>query len=686
MASNQAQAIAVHWQMTTDTDNLVWLTLDRKNASANSLSHDVLEELKIILVQLHQQSPAGLVIRSGKENGFIYGADINEFTELNDVDETMILIRRGQHIMDLIESLPCPTLALINGVCMGGGTELALACDYRVADSDTRIGLPEIKLGIHPGFGGVARSIPLLGAPAAMDLMLTGRTILASAARRIGLVDEVVAARQMESAARDFIISKPPRTKAKWYLQLTSHPFARPLLARYLRKQVSKKAQKDHYPAPFKLIDLWMQNGIDKEAVLDAEVISVSQLMMTQTSRNLVRVFLLQERLKSFGKSPHTNKNKFQHVHVIGAGIMGGDIAAWCSSRNLRVTLQETRNDAVGSMLQRAGRLFNKRIRQKNLVTTAFDNIIPDPAGDGVTEADVVIEAIYENIDAKSELLKAVEPALKPHALLATNTSSLMLEQLDTVLSEPGRLVGLHFFNPVDQMPLVEIVNGQHTSPAVINQAASFALYLGKLPLPVKSAPGFLVNRILMPYLLEAMILIEEGFSLSDIDQAAINYGMPMGPVTLADTVGLDICLSVARNLSIKLQCAVPQQLIEMVDAGQLGKKSGSGFYNWKKGKISDPGSSNNTIPPEIEDRLILRLLNESVSCLNEDIVHDADLLDAGVILGTGFAPFRGGPITYINATGVEKIYSKLQQLARKHGDRFTPDPGWEKLLLQAGG
>lgn len=681
MTEKKIRKQALHWHAETDKDGIVWLSLDRADTSANSLSQAVLEELKTFLEKQIKHPPDGLIIRSAKKNGFIFGADIKEFTSLEDNTKAMALIRRGQHIMDMIESLPCPTLALINGVCMGGGTELALACDYRVADTDARLGLPEIKLGIHPGFGGVARSIPLLGAPAAMDMMLTGRTVFASPARRMGLLDAVVPLRQMKDAASYYINSRPRKRQAKWYLQLTSHPLIRPLLARYLRKQVSSKARKEHYPAPYALIDLWQRHGSNKRALLDAEATSVSQLMMTPTSRNLVRVFLLQDRLKSFGKDPAIDKNAFQHVHVIGGGIMGGDIAAWCASRGLKITLQETRKEAVASTLKRAGKLYKKRLRLKHRITSALDNIVADPDGNGLKKADVVIEAIYENMDAKHDLLKAVEPSLKPQALLASNTSSLMLEELDTVMSEPSRLVGLHFFNPVALMPLVEIVNGEQTAATVSSQAACFAHLLGKLPLPVKSSPGFLVNRILMPYLMEAMLLVEEGVSLTDIDRAATDFGMPMGPITLADTVGLDICLSVAKNLSEKLGGTVPKRLSDKVDAGKLGKKSGAGFYQWNKGKIIKPDGDATTPPTDITDRLILRLLNESIACLREGIVEDADLLDAGVIFGTGFAPFRGGPMRYIKETGETAIHNKLQQLSKLHGERFSPDAGWESML-----
>jgi 3-hydroxyacyl-CoA dehydrogenase/enoyl-CoA hydratase/3-hydroxybutyryl-CoA epimerase len=649
-----------HWQLETDSDNIAWLTLDRVGENANSLSKEVLLELKDHLDSLQKSPPRGVIFRSGKPSGFIFGADLREFLEFDSLDKAREMIKRGQSIMDQVDALPCPTLAMINGFCLGGGTELALACDYRVASDDARIGLPEIKLGIFPGFGGVARSIPLLGAPAAMDIMLTGRALSARAARRIGLVDVVVPNRQLETAARDTVLKKPPGHEPKWYLRLASNPLVRPLLARYLRKQVSAKASPKHYPAPYALIDLWQRYGDNKNALLAGEVRNVSQLATTPTAKNLLRVYFLQERLKSLGKVKDKALPVVKHVHVIGGGIMGGDIAVWCASRGLNVTVQETRSEAIAGMLGRAGKLYARKLKQKSKITAALDRIIADPDGQGLADADVVIEAIYENLDAKHALLKDIEPRLKPDALIATNTSSLKLEDLDTVMNNPQRLVGLHFFNPVAQMPLVEIVVGEQTDPGVAEQAAAFAHKLGKLPMPVKSAPGFLVNRILMPYLLEAVKMVEEGVALQHIDKAATDFGMPMGPITLADTVGLDICLSVATILSDTLGGTVPLLLQRHVEDKRLGKKTGKGFYEWKKGKPVKPDSDDKSPPANLADRLILRMLNESVACLREGIVEDADLLDAGIIFGTGFAPFRGGPMQYIKDRGAREIQEQL--------------------------
>lgn len=669
-----------NWQLETDNDNIVWLTLDRAGENANSLSREVLLELKENLVTLQKNPPRGVIFRSGKPSGFIFGADVREFLEFDTLDQARELIKRGQSIMDQVDALPCPTLAMINGFCLGGGTELALACDYRVAGNDARIGLPEIKLGIFPGFGGVARSIPLLGAPAAMDMMLTGRVLSARAARRIGLVNVVVPGRQLQTAARETILKKPARQEPRWYLRLASNSLVRPLLARYLRKQVSAKASPEHYPAPYALIDLWKRYGDNKNALLAGEVRNVSQLATTATAKNLLRVYFLQERLKSLGKTMDRTLPAVKHAHVIGGGIMGGDIAVWCASRGLNVTVQETRSEAIAGMLGRAGKLYSRKLKQKHKITAALDRIVPDPDGQGLADADVVVEAIYENLDAKHTLLKDIEPILKPDTLIATNTSSLKLEDLDTVMNNPQRLVGLHFFNPVAQMPLVEIVIGEQTDSTVAERAAAFAHKLGKLPMPVKSAPGFLVNRILMPYLLEAVKMVEENIALQHIDKAATDFGMPMGPITLADTVGLDICLSVANILSEQLGGDVPQLLVKHVEAKELGKKTGKGFYAWKKGKPVKTKTDDKTPPANLADRLILRMLNESVACLREGIVEDADLLDAGIIFGTGFAPFRGGPMQYIKDRGVKELHKQLKQFSSHHGERFLPDKGWDEL------
>jgi 3-hydroxyacyl-CoA dehydrogenase/enoyl-CoA hydratase/3-hydroxybutyryl-CoA epimerase len=561
---------------------------------------------------------------------------------------------------------------------MGGGLELALACRYRIADDDarTRLGLPEIRIGIFPAFGGATRLPPLIGAPAAMDMMLTGRGLSARAAKKIGLVDYAVPKRHLHQGAVNLINSQPAPQRLKGWKRYTNHALLRPLLANKMRSTVAKKAPKNHYPAPYALIDLWAKHANDKYQMLDGEQSQVSRLIVGKTSQNLIRVFFLQEQLKSAG-----DKSLFKpkHVHVIGAGVMGGDIAAWCASQGMQVTVQDRQEAALARVIKSASKLFKKTLKAPVLIQAALDRITPDMDGLGLKHADVVIEAIFENLEAKQTLFKSIEPQLKPGALLATNTSSIPIETLSEALAEPSRLVGIHFFNPVSKMQLVEIVSGSTTGAEATAHAAAFTRHINRLPLPVKSSPGFLVNRVLMPYLVEAVVLESEGIAPQVIDQAALDFGMPMGPIELADTVGLDICLSVAEILSEQLNLEVPHRLKSLVEAGRLGIKSGRGFYQYKNGKPlhHKPGKSDYR-PEDIQDRLMLRMLNEVVACQREGIVGDADLIDAGIIFGTGFAPFRGGPLHYLQSRGVNSLYNQLLELEKKHGERFTPDAGWQ--------
>ncbi len=676
--------ICRHWILERDADGLAWLTLDRAESSANSLSSAVLDELEQLLADVARDLPQAVIIRSGKPSGFIAGADVKEFTTLTDRDQALTLIRRGQGILTRIEALPVPTVALIHGFCLGGGLELVLACRIRIASDDpaTRLGLPEVMLGIHPGFGGTVRLIGLVGPLKGLELMLTGRALAARAARAIGLVDAVVPERHLDNAARALAAQPPKRKALPLRERLAGFPLARGLIAGQLRRMTAKKADPRHYPAPYALIDLWQRFGSNASANYAAEAASVAALITGPTSRNLVRVFTLQERLKGTGRletpAPRT-------VHVIGGGTMGGDIAIWCALQGMHVTIQDLDTARLGQVVSRGQALFAKTLKERRLIEAASDRLVPDPEGNGVARADLVIEAIFENVAAKSALYRQVEPRLRPEALLATNTSSIPLEELAASLQHPERLIGLHFFNPVEKMQLVEVVTAAQTDPEIARRGAAFVLGIKRLPLPVTSSPGFLVNRILMPYLLEAVTLAEEGMPPAVIDRAATDFGMPMGPLRLADTVGLDICLSVAQILSRHFPVEVPPSLEKMVAAGCLGRKSGQGFYRHGPG-AGKPPAKPTAIPSEITSRLMLRLLNEAVACWREQVAADADLLDAGVIFGTGFAPFRGGPLQHVAATGSAALLAELEALAGRHGSRFQPDPGWRQLVADEGG
>jgi 3-hydroxyacyl-CoA dehydrogenase/enoyl-CoA hydratase/3-hydroxybutyryl-CoA epimerase len=676
----------VHFKTETDDDNIVWLHFDKADTGTNVLNAEVFDQLDQHLQTIAAQSPRGLVILSDKANGFIAGADITVFTRVKTSDQALIFLQRGQEVFNRLEALPFPTVALIHGFCLGGGTELSLACKYRVTRDDpgTRMGLPEVKLGIHPGWGGSARMVPLLGGLKAMDLILSGRSIDGRTGKRMGLVDLVVPERHLHAAARKLVLESPAPHQPGFVDRLSNNAMVRPLLARVFSQQVAKRAPRNHYPSPYAMIDIWRKHATDKQGTLDAEAQSLARLITGATAQNLVRVFFLQEQLKSLGKEKDYRP---KYVHVIGAGTMGGDIAAWCAFRGFHVTLQDQSPERIAPAIKRAYTLFKRKLKRPIKINEAMDRLIPDHKGNGVERADIIIEAIFEDTEVKRSLYKDIEPRMKSDAILTTNTSSIPLEELSSALSRPERLVGLHFFNPVAMMQLVEVVNGQSTSTEVLTRAMTFTRQIDRLPLPVTSTPGFLVNRILMPYLMEAVLLEAEGIPPVIIDKAATDFGMPMGPVQLADTVGLDICLHVAEILASHFNAEVPESLKKLVADGNLGRKSGRGFYEYKKGKPVKPKTgANNWNMDEISNRLIDRLLNESVSCIREHVVENDELLDAGMIFGTGFAPFRGGPMHHVDAIGAATVFKQLQSLEKLRGERFKPDPGWQLLTQPSEG
>jgi 3-hydroxyacyl-CoA dehydrogenase/enoyl-CoA hydratase/3-hydroxybutyryl-CoA epimerase len=668
-----------HWTSETDANGIAWLCIDKADGGANVLSGEVLSELNAIIEPLAAEPPTGVVIHSGKRNGFVMGADINEFTTIENPDQAYSLIRLGQQVLGRLEALPCPTVAVINGFALGGGLELAMACNYRLAlASDKRIlGLPEVQLGIHPGFGGTVRAVRIAGVRPAMQLMLTGKPINVAKGRRIGLVDKVADEDNWRKAASELIAAAPAKQRAPLIERVLNLPFLRPLIRSMLVKQVAGKARREHYPAPYAIIDLWSRYGASTRTGYEAEARSIADLMCTSTSRNLVRVFFLQNKLKGQGAK---SAPKISHIHVVGAGVMGGDIAAWCALRGHTVTLQDREQKYVDPALERAAKLFGKRIRNDDDRAAATSRLQADVGGDGAAKADLVIEAIFENLEAKQALYAELQSKMRPEAMLATNTSSIRLEDLRTNLAAPQRFIGLHFFNPVAQLPLVELIRCDDTEQDALDIGFGFVKGIGKLPLECMSSPGFVVNRILAPYMAEAMELAQSGVPLDVIDRAAEAFGMPMGPVELVDSVGIDVALHVSKVLGAAMNRPVPEKLAEMVEAGQLGRKSGQGFYRWEDGKAVKPHSDWSGATAEIEDRLILPMVNEAIACLHDGVVSDADLLDAGVIFGTGFAPFRGGPVNYARERGIEKTVARLDEFTERYGQRFTPHEGFARL------
>ncbi|WP_108397971.1 3-hydroxyacyl-CoA dehydrogenase NAD-binding domain-containing protein [Devosia submarina] len=635
-----------HWRFHRDIENLGWLTIDTPGAPVNTLSREAIMELEGLVTRFEELAQTreleGIVLLSGKDSGFIAGADISEFDAMSDFSVLPQALERTHALFNRIEALKIPVVAGIQGFCLGGGLELALACHYRVAvnDDKTRIGFPEVNLGIFPGFGGTGRSIRQAGPVDAMQIMLTGKMLRAGAARGLNLVDKLVRHRDMlRWEARKAILQHRRSSEAPFTKRVLAIGLLREYIANKMRDQARKKARREHYPAPYALIDLFEKHGNDPKAMSRGEIEAFVPLMGSETATNLRRVFFAQESLKKQG----AKGAKFSRVHVIGAGVMGGDIAAWCALRGMAVTLQDIDMARITPALERAKKLFKKRLRKKREVDAAMLRLEADPTGKGVARADVIIEAVVEKLEVKQTIFGGLEDKLKPGAILATNTSSIELERIAEHLKQPERLIGLHFFNPVAQLPLVEVIRSKFNTDDEIGKGAAFALAIGKSPVVVKSAPGFLVNRVLMPYMLGAVQRVEAGEKKEVIDAAAVAFGMPMGPIELMDTVGLDVGQSVATELGH--QVPIESRFATLVREGKLGRKTGEGFYKWVDGK-AQKGE-----PPERDDlaalgkELVKPLVDMTEVVLAEGVVANERLADIGVILGTGFAPFLGGPL-----------------------------------------
>ncbi len=643
-----------NWSFETDIEKIAWATIDCPGQSMNTLGERSFKELEAIIDEVERgklkNEIAGLVIISGKKNNFIAGADIKEFEQLDTVEKVEEVTDYGTKLFQRMEDLNVPVVVAINGFCLGGGLEMAMACHYRIAtrSEGTRVGLPEVKLGIIPGIHGTVRMLRLAGPLNGMTAMLTGRMLKAPVAKAYGLVDQLVPSHlELRWAARKAVLQKRKSKAGNSLLfKIMRLSPVRKFLANQMRSKTKAKVREDHYPAPFKLIELFENHGGSEAEMFKAEQKIFAPLMVSDTSRNLRRVFHLSEEMKAL--APKNSNYKPLRAHIIGAGTMGADIASWCVVCGMDVTLQDMSVEQITKAQKSAKKLFRKRLKKPVAVEAAIARLTADPEGKGVKRADIIIEAIVENLEIKQELFQNLEKEIKPGAVLASNTSSLSLEEIASGMQDEGRLIGIHFFNPVAQMPLVEVVQSTKSRKEEVEKGCAFVTKINKFPLIVKSCKGFLVNRVLAPYMMESVRQLDEGVPPEKIDQAALDFGMPMGPIELIDVVGLDIAKHVSHSL--ELGDADNSKLGRLVAKGKLGKKTGEGFYVWNEGKPE----KNKEDYEEAElialaDELISPLLTECEKCDEENIAPNRGLIDAGIIFGTGFAPFRGGPLHYLD-------------------------------------
>jgi 3-hydroxyacyl-CoA dehydrogenase / enoyl-CoA hydratase / 3-hydroxybutyryl-CoA epimerase len=664
-----------------DDDHVCTLTFDRAGSSANVFDRATLEELDAHLAHLETLAVLrGVILASAKDKIFIAGADLHEFVRSPDPAALAAIVDLGHRVFTRLQKLHAPSVAAIHGACLGGGCELALACDWRVASTakPTKIGLPETQLGILPAWGGSVRLPLLIGLPAALGIILPGRQLTAIPAKKLGLIDELAHPEYLLATARTLLArgKRPPSD-----FRVTHLPLAKNLIATKARRDVLAKTR-GHYLAPLKAIEVCTAAlGLPLADALALEKAAFLELIRTPECRNLLSVFFLQERAKKLPTPANTTPASVHRVAVIGAGIMGAGIAQWTSARGLPVTLSDIAPDALARGLH-AIRATYREAAARHIFTPAeatagLDRVTPVHTRVPLTSTDLVIEAAVEKLDAKQAIFRDLEARVRPDTILATNTSALSIDAISQTLAHPERVIGIHFFNPVYRMQLVELVRGPRTSDATLATALQFVKALGKLPVIVNDSPGFLVNRILIPALVEAVNLVAAGHSPAAIDQALLDFGMPMGPLRLADEVGLDVALHVAENLAARLpHLRAPDPLLARLVADKhLGKKSGRGFYIHPSGKPADLGLP--AVAPlaatDYQNRIILVQLNEAARCLAERIVTAPEDVDFAMILGTGWAPFRGGPLRYADSLGITEVVARLAILARDVAPHFTP-------------
>ena len=632
----------LHWRANVDEDSIAWLRLQTDGKSVNVLTHAVMAELESLIDQLESiENLNGVGLLSGKPGGFIYGADINEFETLKTADDVAAHMRYVHNLFNRIEALPAPSCVGVDGIAVGGGLEIALVFDrlFVTSSHKTKLGFPEVNLGIMPGYGGTGRAYCRIGTKAVLDMMVSGHPLGSQDAIKTGLADEMVDnADDLEQTMREWILGckreKPILT------QLETTPNAEAIAA--ARDKYLKRVRADHTPAPAAIIDHVENFGHDRTAMSAGEIDIFPNLLVGSASKNLRRVFYLTDAVRKSARGV----SGIERLHVVGAGVMGGDIAAIGAMAGLDVTLADMNGAAIKNAITRAAKLFERRLKNEDKVAAALERLRCDPDGHGAADADLVIEAVAEKLDVKQAVFQNLENVCKTGAILATNTSAIPLEDIATALNTPERLIGLHFFNPVPVLPLVEVIWSKYSDQDMVNRGMQFAGQIGKMPVRCKSAPGFLVNRALLPYIFKAIEAVAGGENADHIDEALVDFGMPMGPVELADQIGLDVCLDAGIVLGIAP--AAKTLLDEKCKAGTIGRKSGSGFYEWDGNQaIRARQSQDPSVMASIAKSMLTPMIEECRQAVDEQVVDSADSADAGMIFGIGFPGFRGGPLNW---------------------------------------
>jgi 3-hydroxyacyl-CoA dehydrogenase/enoyl-CoA hydratase/3-hydroxybutyryl-CoA epimerase len=691
----------------SDPEGIAWIVFDDPSRKLNVLTEPVMQRFAELLDEVRSAAEVGsvkvLVVTSGKADSFMAGADVDAIEALEDPVEAETKVRRGQAIFMDLEQLPVPTVAAIHGICLGGGVEMALACRHRVLSDapETRLGLPEVMLGFLPSWGGTTRLPRLVGLQAALVLLLTGKQIDARKAKRIGLVGEILPADLFQEKVREFALKslELPRGASRLRRKLLTRAFDDTLTGRRIVLAAAKKKvlakTGGHYPAPLRILEVLRDNvGRSVERSLAAEAHAAGELIVSSTCKNLVHVFNLRRAArKATGVADASVQARaVRSMAVLGAGVMGGAVAQLAAYREVRVRMKDIEHDAVTRGLRHARSLFDQAVERRKLTRRVAAQRMEFLSGGldfaGFAGADLVVEAVVERVDTKQAVLREAESHVGPECILATNTSSLSVDELAAGLERPDRFCGMHFFNPVHRMPLVEVVRGSHTSDGTIATVYGFARFLGKVPVVVRDGPGFLVNRILGPYLNEAGHLLADGASVHAIDDAAKAFGMPMGPLRLIDEVGVDVSAhaggAMHAALGERLTPAAP--LVALAASSRLGRKGGRGFYTYQKGRDTGvdetvyadlgtavPGQRAKLQKRAIRQRLVMQMINEAARVLEEGIVDDAAAVDLAMIMGTGFPPFRGGLLRFADSFHLRAVHRIARDLQDELGDRFEP-------------